>query len=278
MEKLLYTQSLTKKYDSNEVLSSIDLSVYRAQSVAFVGHNGSGKSTLLKILANLVRPTSGKVVHLGKLKFNYVPESFSAPNFTANSYIQHIGEIEGLDKRSVLHKRDELFHRFFMEDMAATPMKHLSKGTLQKVCVVQALLAKPDILLLDEPLSGQDMDSQHEFIRQVKKLEERGVSILMACHEPHLIRHLAKSVYEIDNGRLLQKHISDSEYMEYCELVFVSSGQSLKSPAFTDEEVEVRYTGGKLILTVPIHKSNAVIVKTIQAGWTLREIHHENNA
>ncbi len=79
-------------------------------------------------------------------------------------------------------------------------MKYLSKGTLQKVGVIQALLKIPDILILDEPLSGQDVQSQEMFVKLMKELNQGGMTLVMACHEKYLVEQLAQEVYQIDQG------------------------------------------------------------------------------
>ena len=81
-------------------------------------------------------------------------------------------------------------------------MKYLSKGTLQKVGVMQALLSKPDVLLLDEPLSGQDIDSQKVFIKKMNELRHDNVTIIMSCHEPDLIERISDTVYCVDKGKI----------------------------------------------------------------------------
>jgi hypothetical protein len=84
-------------------------------------------------------------------------------------------------------------------------------------------------------------------------------------------------VYEISNGNLQEKTISDFQDVDYCELVFISSGRSLESPIFANSEAGAKYGAGRLVLTVPTNQSDDVIVKTIRAGWTLKEIRRENN-
>ena len=97
---------------------------------------------------------------------------------------------------------ERYFHEFHLESMLGTPMKYLSKGTLQKAGVIQALLSKRDLLFLDEPLSGQDTLSQATLIRELKRRKEEGMSLIMACHETYLIEELADRIYEIKDGRL----------------------------------------------------------------------------
>lgn len=93
-------------------------------------------------------------------------------------------------------------HQFHLETMLKTPMKYLSKGMLQKAAVIQALLGKRDLMFLDEPLSGQDTLSQMTLIQELRERKEKGMALIMACHETYLIEELADRIYEIKEGEL----------------------------------------------------------------------------
>jgi len=202
-KEIIRIEGLSKSYNFKTVLDRLDLSIYESQSIAFVGHNGCGKSTLLKLTARLIRPDRGQVVHRKKLLFHYVPEHFPKMNITARQYLTSMGLLDGLTAAEINEKIEELSAELFMADMISKPMKNLSRGTLQKVGVIQALLSKPQLLLLDEPLSGQDMDSQAVFIDKVNELRKQGVTVLMSCHEQHLIERVSDTVYRIENGRIV---------------------------------------------------------------------------
>lgn len=210
MKELIKLENISKQYDGRLILDEVSLSVYENQSIAFTGHNGSGKSTILKIMAGLITPSQGKVIHCSKLLFHYVPERFPKTNLTAGQYLKRMGEIDGLSPNEIQQKCAELCRDFFLEDMLGTPMKSLSKGTLQKIGVIQALLRQPDILLLDEPLSGQDVDSQQVFIKKMNELRANNVTILMSCHEPYLIKSISDTLYVMEHGKPVKEDIDNS--------------------------------------------------------------------
>ncbi len=153
-ETVLTAARAGKAFGGITVLRDVDLTVARGRCIAFIGHNGSGKSTLLKLLAGLIAPTTGRVERGTNLKIGYVPERFPGMELTPPAYIRHMARIEGL--RDAQAAADALFRDFFLDGMLDVPMKHLSKGSLQKVGAIQALIARRDLLLLDEPLSGQE--------------------------------------------------------------------------------------------------------------------------
>jgi ABC-type multidrug transport system ATPase subunit len=108
-----------------------------------------------------------------------------------------------IDKEKDIAVLDVLYKDYCLGNMLDTPMKFLSKGTLQKTAVIQALMAHRDVIFLDEPLSGQDVASQSYFAEELKKRKAAGMAIVMACHEPFLIEELADRIYQIKDGILL---------------------------------------------------------------------------
>lgn len=200
--EIITLENLSKKYDGKIVLNNISQTFCQGQSVAFVGHNGCGKSTLLKIISKLVAPSSGKVIYGKSLLFHYIPEKFPPVPLTAREFLMRMGTISGIHKGKVKHDVEAFTKDFFMEELLDTQMNALSKGTLQKVGVIQALIKRPDILLLDEPLSGQDTESQKVFIEKINQIRNDNVTVFMSCHEKKLINAIATDAYMIKNGML----------------------------------------------------------------------------
>lgn len=236
------------------------------------GHNGCGKSTLLRIVSKLTDITSGKVIHHGNLKFNYIPEHFPKLCFSAREYIENMGRIEKLPIKEINHKAEKLFHNFNMDHMLDIQMKHLSKGSLQKVGVIQALLMQPDVLLLDEPLSGQDVDSQKYFIRLVNELKARGVAIVMSCHEMFLVNQVSDTAYRIQNHRLEAIDIDHLSNMDYDLLCFENSMEHKVSKLVALEVEKVEYSGLNVRLITKREKSNRVIFEMLKDGYQLRSM------
>lgn len=206
-QSIITAKKLCKSFGNNTVLDELDFIIYQGETVAFTGENGSGKSTILKMIGGLSKPSKGLLQLEADLKIGYIPEQYDKINFTIPEYIQYLGCIDGLSKLEIELLSKELYHSFYLEHMLNTPMKFLSKGTLQKVAVIQALLVTPDILLLDEPLSGQDYLSQRKFIELMLELKKKKVTIVMSCHEAFLIEHLADRVLHITDHKIVESPI-----------------------------------------------------------------------
>ena len=198
-EQLITLENATKIYNGRCVIDSVSHSFCNGESIAFCGHNGCGKSTMLKLLSGLISLSGGSIHYNGRPRFSYVPERFPGMEIELIDYLHQTALMEGIDPKIA----DNLISDFFMDPMIHIRMDKLSKGSLQKAGVIQALMMPHDVLLLDEPLSGQDTDSQEVFISKVRELKDQGITILMSCHEKRLIDALSDKVYTIDDGKLV---------------------------------------------------------------------------
>lgn len=200
---MIELKDVRKSYNGKVIFEDVNLKLEDGTVTAFVGHNGCGKSTMLKVISGLVRKDCGEIIYDRKYRFSYVPEKFPAINMTARAYLKYMAEIDGIYlKTDSMDKINALAKDFFMESMLDKPMKNLSKGTLQKICVMQAIMSNPEVLLLDEPLSGQDTDSQEVFIEKIKNIKKQGTIILLSAHEPDIINSLGDSVYTIKECKI----------------------------------------------------------------------------
>lgn len=265
---------IVKQYSKKVVLNDITLTIPKGQSVAFTGHNGCGKSTLLKVIARLVRPTAGEVRYEKPLLFHYVPEHFPKMNLTAEEYLLSQGKMDGLSEEEAAERVKTLSQDFFLDQMLDTPMKHLSKGSLQKVGVIQALITEPEVLLLDEPLSGQDVMSQQVFIRKINELRKKQVTILMSCHEPYLVDAISDVIYHFENGHLVE--ITDRAGLKtnWYTLFFEKQENAVVPEKWRGH---LQFIENGCNLRVAEESCNDAIMEMMQAGWNLRGMKKEGD-
>lgn len=268
---IIKVKNLVKKYDDGLIFDDISLDIMKGESIALTGHNGMGKSTLIKILCGLTSITSGEVIRDKNLKFNYIPENFSPLNIKAGEYIKLIGEIEGISKDNFLKKTNYLYKEFNLENMINISMKNLSKGTLQKISVVQALLSKPDILLLDEPLSGQDSDSQKTFIRMVRELIKDGVTVIMSCHELFLIDQLSSRILQVKDSEIFEIKREDISPEKHALMTFY---RKEVDKSFVTQNIygiyDYQENENYIEFKTKVSESNRVLVEMINNGYTLK--------
>ena len=268
---IISLNNVSKRFGRSVILDHVNLDIKKGDSIALLGHNGSGKSTLLRMICGLTAVTSGKI-ESAALKFNYVPEHFPKLDLTAREFIDALGLIEGLPLETVGARSRELFHAFFMDEMIDVPIKHLSKGTIQKVAVIQALLQKPDVLLLDEPLSGQDSQSQKTFIKRIKDLNNQGVTVIMSCHEQHLVNQLSHCAYEIIKKNLFPANLASLKEVEYDVMVFDADPDKNIDSAIMAAIEQLNDFGSRLELIVRSDNSDAVLKQMLKDDFKLRSM------
>lgn len=275
MQTAIQLQQISKKYEEKYVLREITQSFAEGSATAFVGHNGCGKSTLLKVLSGMIRPTRGRVQYDRPLVFHYVPEKFPVTYLTAEQYLMHMGMIDGLPRNRLAGKIRQLAEDFYMLEHLRSRMSVLSKGTLQKVGVIQALLTMPDVLLLDEPLSGQDVDAQKVFVEKINELRSRGITLFMSCHEPELVAAVTEKAYTIEQGKLLPCRVSARE--RYRVLLCWAGGEDGRQQAASEladlSKGEVLPYGEGLQLYLTQEECDRHLGRLLAQGWRLRGLH-----
>ncbi|MEU4115159.1 ATP-binding cassette domain-containing protein [Kitasatospora sp. NPDC028055] len=178
------------------ILRDVGLAVGPGELVRIAGANGSGKSTLLRLVAGIERPSAGRVVRPGAAA--YVPERFPpALPFDAASYLLRVGRVHGLSAGEARRRAGEWLDRFGIADRAGTPLSRLSKGTCQKVAVVQALIAEARVLLLDEAWTGLDPQARAVLDDAAAERAAAGGTVLFVDHDPARLAGRTSAAYRV---------------------------------------------------------------------------------
>nr|WSW66109.1 ATP-binding cassette domain-containing protein [Streptomyces sp. NBC_00995] len=186
------------------MLRGLDLGLPARSLVRVEGANGSGKSTLLRLLAGIDAPTEGRITG-GRPRTAYVPERFPAAlPFTAAGYLVHLGRIHGMRRTEAAGRADEWLTRFGAAAHARTPLAELSKGTSQKVAVAQALLAEPELLVLDEAWTGLDAAARDELDRAVAAQVAAGSTAVFVDHDPRRLAGAADTLLRVEGTGLIR--------------------------------------------------------------------------
>ncbi|MEV6998035.1 ATP-binding cassette domain-containing protein [Streptomyces sp. NPDC093982] len=183
------------------VLRGVHLTVPPGNLIRVEGPNGTGKSTLLRLLAGIDAPSEGRIT--GRPRTAYVPERFpTALPFTAVGYLTHLGKVHGLSRAAATRAALEWLDRFGAASYARTPMAQLSKGSSQKVAVVQALLAEPELLVLDEAWTGLDAAAREELERAVAERTAGGTAVVFVDHDPGRLAGAPDATYTVRDAGL----------------------------------------------------------------------------
>ncbi|MGL4911908.1 MAG: ABC transporter ATP-binding protein [Romboutsia sp.] len=214
MEKIIEIKDLKMNYGDKEVLKGIDLDIYKGNIIGYIGSNGAGKSTTIKIILGLVKGYSGSVSIFGKNiedesnnykeKIGYVPEIAKVyDSLTAKEYLTFVGQIYGLSYEKCDEKSQKLMNVLGIGNAYESRLSSFSKGMKQKVVIISSLLHNPDILFLDEPLSGLDANSVLLIKEILYKLKQEGKTIFYSSHIMEVVEKLSDRIILLDKGNIV---------------------------------------------------------------------------
>ena len=211
---MIETRYLTKVYRDLVALDKLSLTIDQGDIYGFIGPNGAGKTTTIRILATLLRPTSGQAFVCGysvngqakhiRRKIGYVPDEFGVyEDMTVTEYLEFFAslyEIIGKDRKRVIRDVLELTDLSYKQ---TAEVDSLSRGMRQRLALARVLIHDPDVLLLDEPASGLDPRARIEIRELLKELRNMGKTILISSHILSELSELCNKVGIIERGKLL---------------------------------------------------------------------------
>jgi len=235
---------LTKKYRNRAVVDRVTFAVPPGQVTGYLGPNGSGKSTTVKMLAGLLPATSGQILWNGsdirhdlvafKRCLGYVPEeAFVYPHLSGLEYLQLIGRLRQLPEHLVERKANELLRLLWLEEHRFSPISVYSKGMKQRVLIAGALLHDPDLLILDEPLSGLDITSAMLLHELIAELARQGKTILYISHVLEVTEKVCSRVIMLYQGRV----VADDEVGRLRDLMHLPSLEEIFRQLARQEDV-----------------------------------------
>jgi len=226
---IVQIKDISFKYHHDLVLEGITLDIQKGEFLGVIGPNGSGKSTLLKIILGLLKPTNGKVYLFGKevshftnwQKVGYVPQKVAQQRHfpVTVSEVVSLGliNVENPSKNALI----EALTSVGMAQFKDRKIEELSGGQQQRVFIARALVSKPDLLVLDEPTAGVDVEAQAEFYALLRKLnQEMGLTLILVSHDIDVIANEVTTLACI-NGKLVC-HLPPKKFIkeDYLEKVY----------------------------------------------------------
>ncbi len=231
MEVAIQTTNLTKALQGKEIVSNVNMNVKKGEIYGFLGPNGAGKTSIMKMLLNLVKPTAGTIEISGeKLTdssyelLKKIGSIIEVPVFyekmTGYENLELHAEYMGYYNKQTINETLELVG---LKNINEKPVKEFSLGMKQRLAIARAILTKPELLILDEPINGLDPIGMKEMRNLFQMLnKEYGITILVSSHLLSEIEHIANTIGVINNGRLLKEVSMEQirlENTEYIELV-----------------------------------------------------------
>jgi ABC-2 type transport system ATP-binding protein len=211
---VLEAQRLTKYFNRKPVVKDVSFTIRPGEIVGYLGPNGAGKSTTVKMIVGLINPSVGQVLFEGrpiekqiiefKMRLGYVPEeALLYSHLSGREYLQLAGRLRSMPENALNSKIDELLRLFSLNASKYSPISAYSKGMKQKIMMIAAVLHNPDILILDEPLSGLDVSSILIVRSLLRSLAAQGKTILYSSHVLEVVEKICSRVLVIYKGSLV---------------------------------------------------------------------------
>jgi len=208
-------KNVSKKYKDLLALNNVSFTIDKGEVFGYIGPNGAGKTTTIKILVGLITEFSGKAYIYGndiqkdhkdlhKL-IGYHPQEAGFQEWrTIDHAFKTFGRLSGLNSDYLENRTQEILKLIGLNDFRYKKIVHLSGGMVQKLRLGQALLHEPEILIMDEPLSGLDPQMRYQFKEIIKKLAKSGITILFSSHILSDVQDIAKTIGILNHGQIMK--------------------------------------------------------------------------
>ncbi len=210
---MLEVCGLTKRFRGVSAVEDVNFSLHRGEILGYIGPNGAGKSTTVKMIIGLLDPSEGEVRFDGRsiiddlpafqARLGYVPEEPHVyPFLSGREYLQLAGRLRGMPRAVLEPKIDELLRIFSLWEDRHCALSAYSKGMRQKILLSAALLHNPELLILDEPLSGLDVTTALVLRGLMERLAAQGRMILYSSHVLDVLEKVCSRVLVLNEGRV----------------------------------------------------------------------------
>lgn len=250
---MIQIQHISKQYEQTTALKDLTLEIPAGKIFGFLGHNGAGKSTTLKCLTSIIEPTSGEIFfndlslkehrHEIKKMIGYVPDTPDLfLQLSANEYWQLIRAAYEIDSVQVINHQKELIALFDMNDHVDETLNSFSHGMRQKVIIIGALLADPEVWILDEPMQGLDPQAAFDLKALMKQHVEKGKTVIFSTHVLDTAQQLCDELAILKKGELLYNGSVDDLLAqspnESLETIYLKMAGRLSQEGHLLEDVE----------------------------------------
>jgi ABC-2 type transport system ATP-binding protein len=242
---MLELRGITKKFQVFPAVNNVSFVVKPSEVLGYLGPNGAGKTTTIKMLAGLLEPTAGEIYFQGKnikddhdqykKRIGFVPEEPEIyPHLSAYDYLLMVGRLRQIPEKILKEKITQFMKLFDLSLDMYSSISSYSKGMIQKVLLSAALLHDPDILLLDEPLTGLDVETSLVVKGLIQRLSREGKIIFYCSHILEVVEKICERVIIIHKGRI----VADDSVKNLRELMKLPSLEDIFNQLVVQNDTE----------------------------------------
>lgn len=248
MTYIIQTNHLTKDFQGKAVVSNVNLHVKKGEIYGFLGPNGAGKTTIMRMIMNLIKPTSGEVVifdekltsssyEILKRMGSIIEYPIFYDQLTAVENLELHCEYMGYYNKNAIKSALDLVK---LKEYEGKAVKDLSLGMKQRLGVARAIVTKPEILILDEPINGLDPEGIKEFRNLFQMLsKDYGMTLLISSHILGEIEQIANTIGVIKNGKLIEEVSMDQIRLQNTEYIELKTNDVKKAAFVINENLSI---------------------------------------
>lgn len=223
MTPAIAVHDVSKRFGEHQAVDAVSIAVPEGSIYGFIGPNGSGKTTTIRMIMNIIVPDSGRVEVLGKASaaevrddVGYLPEERGLyKKMTVQRVLRYYGQLKGKPASEIDTEIKAWLERLQLSDWADKKVEQLSKGMAQKVQFIASVVARPKLLILDEPFSGLDPVNAEALKDAVLEMRRRGTTIVFSTHDMHAAELMCERIFMIFRGKKVLDGTLDDIQAEY---------------------------------------------------------------
>ena len=211
---MIEIKGLSKCFGDLTAVNDISLSIPKGEFFVILGPNAAGKTTTIKVMAGLMKPTSGSVHICGynieldpldaRKRMAYLPDfPFLYDKLTPSEFFRFTGQLFGMNESDIKNESKDLSDRFSLADFLAKPIESLSHGTKQRVAIVSALMHAPEVFVLDEPMVGLDPHHARVLKDILRERADQGMTVFVSTHQLSVAEEMADRIGIMNQGKVV---------------------------------------------------------------------------
>ncbi|MDE8534818.1 ATP-binding cassette domain-containing protein [Staphylococcus aureus] len=259
--------NVKKTINGNTILNNLNLTIPKNSITLIDGYNGSGKSVTLKLIAKIYKPTSGKLISDGVV--SYAPDQFpTSLNLTLDEYFNYLKKIYKLPTYSKMI--DYMVSNFNLEQFLDFKVNNCSKGTRQKVNIIQCLVKLADIYILDEPFSGLDKDSIYFLANYLCEIKSKA-TIIISSHEHDINKKIITHTFNLKSNAFSKQYFNKTAEVTIIDFSNADFEKAIKTLNFSFQ-ITKENENNRAKIIVPFSKTNITLLTLIKNNLTVYKV------
>ncbi len=259
--------NVKKTINGNTILNNLNLTIPKNSITLIDGYNGSGKSVTLKLIAKIYKPTSGKLISDGVV--SYAPDQFpTSLNLTLDEYFNYLKKIYKLPTYSKMI--DYMVSNFNLEQFLDFKVNNCSKGTRQKVNIIQCLVKPADIYILDEPFSGLDKDSIYFLANYLCEIKSKA-TIIISSHEHDINKKIITHTFNLKSNAFSKQYFNKTAEVTIIDFSNADFEKAIKTLNFSFQ-ITKENENNRAKIIVPFYKTNITLLTLIKNNLTVYKV------